>query len=64
MSVALLILKFFYAIVLFVAERAKIYRPRSMNILRNCKDSREFFFFLFIEKVMLRLKILAREIFA
>lgn len=64
MSVALLILKFFYAIVLFVAERAKIYRPRSMNIFRNCKDSREFFFFLFIEKVMLRLKILAREIFA
>lgn len=50
MSVALLILKFFYAIVLFVAERAKIYRPRSMNILRNCKDSREFFFFFFIHR--------------
>lgn len=40
-------IKIFYAIVLFVAERAKIYRPRSMNILRNCKDSREFFFFFF-----------------
>lgn len=40
-------IKIFYAIVLFVAERAKIYRPRSMNILRNCKDFREFFFFFF-----------------